>query len=106
MERKDFLEAIQNIGACEDDAQRRSLLSNLQNEVNADYDRIDSLTAENKTLSDANKSLQEYNMNLFKQIGAARTKEEEIKDETGHEGDPTPKPKRYEDLFDEKGVLK
>lgn len=103
MKKDEFLAKIQEIGTCEDDAQRRTLLAELSNDAGADYD---SFVAANQTadkLQKDNKELQAANLRLFKMIG----------NDDGAQDQETaaPKPKEkealsFEDLFDDKGNLK
>lgn len=103
MKKDDFSAKIQEIGTCEDDAQRRTLLAELSNDVGADYD---SFAAANQTadrLQKENKELQAANLRLFKMIG----------NDDGAQGpEPdAPKPREkealnFKDLFDDKGNLK
>lgn len=101
--REEFEAMIQDIGKTEDEAQRRTLLANLQNETGSIFE-------ENKTLQDLNnensekiKNLQSENYKLFTQIGS-KTPEQSGKDFSGEE---PPKTKlKFEDLFDENGGLK
>ena len=101
MEKQDFLNRISAIGSCEDDVQRRELLSQLKEEGIKDYDTMATLTETNKTLSDDNEALRSANMKLFLRVG--ETKEGNNSDNsTNNEGSNL----TYENLFNEKGELK
>ena len=102
MEKEKFLEKIQEIGTCEDDATRRGLLADLQNEVSADYDSFAESSTKNEELTAEVTRLQEHNMKLFLQIGSPAGGGDNKPDETP---DETEKPK-FEDLFDGKGGFK
>lgn len=100
MTRDELITQIQAIGSCEDDAQRREMLTQLQEDCTADYDRFATLENTNNQLSSDNENLRSANMKLFLRIGS--NKPEDKKDGE----DTTPEKLKYEDLFDEKGELK
>lgn len=104
MDKEQFLTAIQTIGTCEDDAQRRTLLSDMESNVSQLFDTNAELTQTNKQLNKDMEDLRAANLDLFKKLGkGAAGGGEPGKDPE----DPTePKPKTYEDLFDENGGLK
>lgn len=105
MLKDDFLSRITEIGSCEDDVQRRELLSQLSEEAGKDYDNLATLEATNRTLSDDNEKLRSANMKLFLRVGESKDPAEKVKDETGiKEGDKTKR--SFDNLFNEKGVLK
>lgn len=96
----DFLSKIQEIGTCEDDSTRRTMLTELSDSVSEIFDNVDTLSRANETLTENNESLREANMQLFQRIGAKKDPEDTP---------PTPpdKPKReYKNLFNDKGELK
>lgn len=99
MEKNAFLEKIKEIGTCEDDATRRSLLADLQEEVSADYDSFSESTTKNEELTAEVKRLQEHNMNLFLQIGQPEGNQKPDKPEEEEK-------MKFEDLFDGKGGFK
>lgn len=105
MEKQDFLNKITEIGTCENDVQRRELLSALSEEVGKDYDTLTTLTETNKTLKTENEDLLSANMKLFLRVGETKTDDERRKNETGIDDKPEEK-RKFEDLFNEKGVLK
>jgi len=100
--KEDFDKAIQEIGTCEDDSERRTMLAKLTNDSEELFNDVDSLTRSNEELNAKVKKLQEDNMDLFLQIGSKTT--EEKKKEEGFE--EPPKKREFKDLFDEKGGLK
>ena len=50
MEKQDFLQKITEIGSCEDDVQRRSMLAELSEEVGKDYDNLSALSEDNENI--------------------------------------------------------
>lgn len=103
MTREEFEAMIQEIGTTEDEAQRRTLLANLQNETGSIFEENETLQNSNNELTESVKNLQSENYKLFTQIGS-KTPAESKKDFSGEE-EPKPK-KKFEDLFDENGGLK
>lgn len=101
MNKTDFISRIQAIGTCEDDAQRRTLLSDLQTECETDYDMLENLVTENTQLKTDKEDLQRANMKLFLKTTETKTPEEK----PGEEGSDT-ESLTYENLFNEKGDLK
>ena len=104
MEKQEFLNKITEIGTCDDDVKRRELLAELSEEAGKDYDNIATLTASNKTLTDANETLRVANMKLFLRVGAD-TNGDDGKCGNGNAGGEDNKLK-FEDLFNEKGGIK
>ena len=101
MEKQEFLNRVTAIGSCDDDVQRRELLTQLSEEASKDYDIIATLTETNKTLTNDNEALRSANMKLFLRVG--ETKEGNNSDSTRNdEGSNL----TYENLFNEKGELK
>lgn len=105
MDKTEFLSRITTIGSCDDDVERRELLSQLSEEATKDYDNLATLTENNQTLLKDNETLRDANMKLFLRVGADKTADEHKKDETGV--DESQKDKRsFDNLFNEKGGLK
>lgn len=110
MDKEGFLDKIKEIGTCEDEVDRRSLLSELSEDVSKVFDDLnvsnETIATLNNTIAENNndmEKLRQANMDLFKRIGAEKTEGEKLKD-NGFEEE---KPKRkFEDLFDEKGMIK
>lgn len=98
MELSKLMEMIQNAGTSEDDATRRSILSDIQDEVTSMYNANAELTSSNESLTAEVTRLNEANMKLFLKIGEDRTP-------TDAPESPTEKPK-FSDLFNEKGEIK
>lgn len=101
MTREELLQLLQEIGTCEDPAERRAKLTQVQEAVTGVYDTNDTLTAANTQFEADNKKLQEYNMQLFLKVGG-QTKQDPV-DKTGEE---TKEDLKYEDLFNEEGEIK
>lgn len=107
MDKNEFLNAIEEIGTCEDDVQRRTLLDNLRNNASSDYDNLASLTEKNTKLTSENEEIRNANMKLFLQLGAEKKSTEEEPPNTLTGGKPEETKKReFKDLFDEKGGIK
>lgn len=99
MDKVTFQRKISEIGTCEDEAQRREMLTQLQEEVTGDYDRLTDLEATNNQLTSDNESLRSANMKLFLRVG----------DHKAQDNDPfeDKKEKReFKNLFNEKGGIK
>lgn len=102
MNKTDFISRIQAIGTCEDDSQRRTLLSDLQSDCESDYDRLENLETENAQLETDKEELRKANMRLFLKTTETQP---QANTNSGSEGD-NDEPLKYENLFDEKGDLK
>lgn len=105
MDRDKIIAMIQNAGTTEDEVERRTLLTDLNNNVAELFDKEKTLEEENQKLKEDNEKIRQANMELFLQVGSNKSKEETIKDETGAES-KEPEKRKFEDLFDEKGGLK
>lgn len=101
--REEFQQAIQTIGTCENEAERRGLLATLQDEITGVLDTNDTLQTNNQTLTDENTTLLDENRKLFLRVGVPAD-EQDPKRKTGLE--TPPEKRKFEDLFDEKGGLK
>ena len=106
MKKEEFIERMAAIGTCENDAERRNLITALNTEVSADYDRIDTLSQQNTQLSDDNKRLTEYNMQMFLKVTQQKNPEETKKDETGIDNKHEETKRTFDSLFNEKGEIK
>ena len=69
MVKDEFIQKIQEIGQCEDDAQRLSMLAELSDEGSKIYDDFDEVSASNKKYIDDNETLRKANMDLFLRVG-------------------------------------
>lgn len=102
MKKEDFIGKIQEIGTTEDDATRRSILAELQEEVVKDYDDKENLEKIKTSYEDRIQKLESANMDLFLRVG---TKTETTQEKTGID-DKVEEKRKFEDLFDEKGRIK
>ena len=97
--REDYAAAMQEIGQCEDDVTRRSLLVALGDNLKSVFDENETLSQANQTFENENKRLQDVNMQLFLRVGDQAAG-------TDPEPDPEPQKKSFTDLFNEKGDIK
>ena len=105
MEKSEFIEAVQKIGTCEDEIERRTLLTGLQDDISAIFDSNSDLTEKNTNLQAENEKLVKANMELFLRIGNPKDQSEIKQNETGIENKEE-ETMKFEDLFNEKGELK
>lgn len=98
MTRDELFQAITDLGTITDEAERRTRLVTISDEVKAVYDSKETLTTDNAKLVDDNKKLQEYNMKLFLRVSGEQKTPEDPK--------PQGETPKYEDLFNEKGEIK
>lgn len=97
MDKVEFQNRITAIGACENEAERRELLTQLQEAASTDYDRMAQLETDRTQLTADNEALRSANMKLFLRIG----------DHKPEDKDPEEKEKReFKNLFNEKGGIK
>lgn len=104
MDKEEFLNKIKEIGTCEDDAERRTMLAELNDKVGAVFDENISLTETNKSVIDDNEKLRSANQKLFLMVGADKPENERVEDQTGLKQETT-EPRKFENLFN-KGELK
>ena len=100
MDKDKLLNTLTEIGMCEDDVTRRSMLDGLRDEISGLCDNMDSLTEKNSALTTANENLRKANMDLFVQVGTNKKPEDQI------DPDPEPEKRKFEDLFNDKGEIK
>lgn len=105
MDKNEFLEVIKQIGTEADDVQRRTMLTELSDKISGIFDSNTELMEKNKNFEEDNEKLRSANMQLFLRVGANRTEEEIQKNQVG-ESEVDKEPRRFEDLFDDKGNLK
>lgn len=105
MDKETFLEKVKEIGTIEDDVQRRTLLTELTDGVSDIFDSNITLKEENEKYIEDNEKLRSANMQLFLRVGADKT-ESEIKNNQIGETEQEKEPRKFEDLFDNKGNLK
>ena len=63
--RDELLEKLTNIGTSQDEAERRTLLTEITDDLTSVYDSNETLTQANAKFEADNKKLQEHNMKLF-----------------------------------------
>lgn len=105
MDKNEFLEVIKQIGTEADDVQRRTMLTELSDKISGIFDSNTELMEKNKNFEEDNEKLRSANMQLFLRVGANRTEEEIQKNQVG-ESEVDKEPRKFEDLFDDKGNLK
>lgn len=105
MDKQAFLDKLTAIGVSEDEVERRTMLSELTDEVTRVYDENSTLTESNKTITEDNEKLRSANMQLFLRVGENKTPQEINEDKTGVK-EQAHEPRRFENLFNEKGGLK
>lgn len=102
MDRDKFLNKITEIGTTEDEVARRTLLAELSDEVSQVFDNNEALANENAKYVEDNEKLRSANMQLFLRVGEKTSddvkKEQKIEEEK--------EPRKFENLFDDKGNLK
>lgn len=101
MTREEILNSLTEIGTCEDDVSRRSLLTAVRDEISSVFDTNDSLTESNNKYIKDNDELRSANMQLFLRVSGGQ--QSTPMDNNGTE---TKSNLKYEDLFNEKGELK
>lgn len=101
MNKAEMLEKLRSIGVCEDDVQRRTLITEITEEIGNVYDSNETLTASNKQFESDNETLRSANMKLFLKVGGSE-KTKTI-DKTVEE--PEKPQLKFENLFNEKGEL-
>ena len=105
MDKDALINLIKDIGTLEDDVERRTKLSNLSDEVSTLFDTKSTLETEKTKYEEDNEKLRKANMELFLKVGSTKTPEEVQRDTTGVDSQEK-KPRKFEDLFDDKGNLK
>lgn len=106
MDREEFLSKIKAAGTCEDEVERRTMLTEIYEESEHVLDHSSQVEADLNKIKEENETLRQANMKLFLKVGETKTPEERRKDETGLDDPEEPKRRKYEDLFDEKGMIK
>ena len=99
MKKDEFLEKLTQIGTLEDDAARRSMITELSETAGTLFDEVDTLNDAKTKWTEERKQLQGYNMELYLQVQSQKTNPKQ-------ETEPEEKPLQYADLFDENGRLK
>lgn len=108
MKREDLLSSIEQIGTCEDENQRRSLLTTLTENVGKVFDEVDLLQEGTKNLQESldtkNEELataQKYNMEMFLKLQDQRKESDTMESETGIKEEEKPNYKSYDELAKE-----
>ena len=112
MDKAQLLKMIKDIGTCEDDVQRRTMLAEVNDEVSNLFDERETLQTDKESLETANEqyktdneTLRQANMKLFLRVGSDKTEQQKQADATGIKT-PDESKRSFEDLFNEKGGLK
>lgn len=110
MKKEEFTAKIQEIGQCEDEAARRTLLAELNQAAGEDYDSFATATATAESLRTENEDLRKANLRLFKMVGEDDDADPDDagQDDSQKKGKDGKDEKKIEfaDLFDENGNLK
>ena len=105
MNKEEFLDKLKEIGTEEDEVARRTMLSDLTDEVTRVYDENSTFSAAKTKHEEENEKLRSTNMQIFLKVRANKTEKEVKEDKTGIKEDKV-EPRRFENLFDDKGGLK
>lgn len=100
MTKDELLAKLTDIGTSQDEVERRTLLTEITDELTSVYDANDTLTKANAKFEADNKKLQEHNMRLFLKVSDQSKPTPQVEE---------PKPTenlKYENLFNDKGELK
>lgn len=100
MDKDTFNSLIQQIGQCDDDVERRELLTSLADDTNPMFDRVTDLEQQNTQLTDDNETLRSANMKLFLRVG------DKSKPEEPPGLEPEPPKRKFDDLFNDQGGIK
>lgn len=103
MDKKEYLDTLTKIGTCEDETQRRDMLATLNKEAETLFDNNATLTTQNEAFKADNELLRSANMKLFLQVGASKSPEQRLQDQTGHQKEEPEQKLTYDDLFKEGG---
>lgn len=98
--KQEYKDRLQQIGTCEDDVERRTLLSDLAEEGAAIFDAYDTAEAARLAAVADNEKLREANMKLFLKVGDHK------EPDRPPELDPPKEKRKFENLFNEKGEIK
>lgn len=101
MNKEEFLESIKTLGTCEDEVERRTILADLSEKVSEVFDSSESYKDLYEKSNADNEKLREANMKLFIKTTAG---DEPATPVTPQE--PQKQELKFEDLFDDKGMLK
>lgn len=99
MTKDELLQSLTDIGTITDDAERRSKIVSISEEIKTVYETNETLTASNTKLGEDNQKLKNYNMELYLQVGGSQKQNTKTTE-------PKSEELKYENLFNEKGELK
>lgn len=108
LSKDEFMAKVQEIGTCEDDVQRKTLLTELSTGVSGIFDDNDTLAKSNKQYEQDNEILRKANMEFWlKSTGNpnAGANDGDGADDQDPEDDKDEK-LDFKDLFNDKGELK
>lgn len=106
MDKKEFEDRIKEIGTCEDEVQRRELLTSLNDDVATVFDNNQTLQSDNDKYKEENEKLIESNRKYFMRLETQKNIEQKQKEVAGDDGGEPKEPRKFENLFDEKGGIK
>lgn len=105
MNRDELINAIKEIGTCEDSTERLSKLTDLQDNVSKVFDNVDLLTGENTKLKESNTKkdeqilkAQQYAMDMFLKNGEQKSNAQIVSQKTGMEEEKEPTFRSYEEI--------
>ncbi len=99
MKKTEYLEKLTQVGTLEDDAARRSLITELSEAAGTLFDDVDTLNEAKAKWTEERKTLQAYNMDLYLQV-------QNQNNPKAQDPETDKEPPKYEDLFDANGDLK
>lgn len=106
MDREKFESSIKEIGTCEDEVKRRELLQSLNDEMVNVFDDNETLKSDNDKYKEENERLIESNRKYFMRLETQKTEQEKQDDITGNKKEEEKEPRKFENLFDDKGGIK
>ena len=106
MDREEFENTIKEIGTCEDEVKRRELLTSLNDKMGTVFADNETLKADNDKYKEENDKLIESNRKYFLRLETQKTEKEKQEEVTGTQEEKKEEPRKFEDLFDEKGGIK
>lgn len=108
MNLEDFLKKTQGITSnLSDQGFVTKELTEIYDEYKKVYEEKEQFSITNKTLTEDNKKLKDYNLELFMQVGKQDEKiDNDNKKLPGNEKEPEDNKLSYDDLFNEKGEFK
>lgn len=105
MTKEEFINIIKDIGCCDDDVSRRTMLTEMSDKVEKIFDDLtansNTINTLNETISKNNEDmekLRQANMSLFLRVGAEKTPSQIKEDTTGIKEENKEK-RKFEDLF-------